>query len=109
MMFNYPSFGLRPRTYPYKYYNYSAYRNRYNNHFSISRQIPIKENPEGKENPIEKFSENRNYCKDDQFLSILGIKLYFDDLIILALLFFLYNEGVKDDGLFICLILLLLS
>ncbi len=42
-------------------------------------------------------------------LEILGISLYLDDLIILGLLFFLYQEGVKDDMLFLSLILLLLS
>ena len=42
-------------------------------------------------------------------LEILGISLYLDDLIILGLLFFLYKEGVKDDMLFLSLILLLLS
>ncbi len=38
-----------------------------------------------------------------------GIKLFFDDLIIIALIIFLYNEDVKDQFLFIALILLLLS
>lgn len=42
-------------------------------------------------------------------LEILGISLYLDDLIILGLLFFLYQEGVKDEMLFLSLILLLLS
>jgi len=40
---------------------------------------------------------------------IFGIKLYFDDLLLICLIFFLYNEGVKDTFLFIALILLLIS
>ena len=40
---------------------------------------------------------------------ILGFKIYFDDLLILCLLFFLYQEGIKDQYLFISLILLLIS
>lgn len=40
---------------------------------------------------------------------IWGIKLYSDDILIMGLLFFLYTEGVKDEMLFICLILLLLG
>lgn len=40
---------------------------------------------------------------------IFGIKLYFDDILLIALIFFLYNEGVEDNLLFISLILLLLS
>lgn len=46
---------------------------------------------------------------DEPILEILGISLYLDDLIILGLLFFLYQEEVKDDMLFLILILLLLS
>lgn len=40
---------------------------------------------------------------------IFGIQLYLDDIIILGLLFFLYQEGVQDEMLYIALILLLLS
>jgi len=46
---------------------------------------------------------------DSDFFEIMGIKLYLDDIIIIGLLFFLYNEGVKDQFLFISLILLLMS
>lgn len=46
---------------------------------------------------------------DEPVIEILGISLYLDDLIILGLLFFLYQEGVKDDMLFLSLVLLLLS
>ena len=52
---------------------------------------------------------NSNSSNNQIFLSILGIDLYFDDLLILCLLFFLYQEGVKDEMLFICLLLLLLT
>ena len=40
---------------------------------------------------------------------IFGITLHFDDILLICLLFFLYNEGVNDQLLFISLILLLLS
>lgn len=46
---------------------------------------------------------------DKNCFEIFGITLYFDDILIICLLFFLYNEGVKDQLLFISLILLLLS
>ena len=46
---------------------------------------------------------------DEPALEILGIQLYLDDIIILGLLFFLYKEGVKDEMLFLSLILLLLT
>lgn len=46
---------------------------------------------------------------ENNYIEIMGIKLYFDDLLLICLIFFLYNEGVKDTYLFISLILLLLS
>lgn len=46
---------------------------------------------------------------EEPIFEILGIELYLDDIIILGLLFFLYQEGVQDEMLFISLILLLLS
>ena len=65
-------------------------------------------------NPVSECCEESN-CNEQteqenrEFFEIMGIKLYFDDILIICLLFFLYNEGVQDDGLFIALILLLLS
>lgn len=47
--------------------------------------------------------------KEEPLLEISGRKLYLDDLIILSLLFFLYEEDVKDDMLFMLLILLLVG
>jgi len=44
-----------------------------------------------------------------EYFEIFGIKLYIDDIILIALLFFLYQEGVKDNLLFISLVMLLLS
>lgn len=51
------------------------------------------------------FSSNT----DQAIFELFGISLYLDDIIILGLLYFLYQEEVKDDMLFLCLILLLLS
>ena len=47
--------------------------------------------------------------KEEPLLEVPGRKLYLDDLIILSLLFILYKEDVKDDMLFIVLILLLIT
>ena len=38
---------------------------------------------------------------ENNYIEILGIKLYFDDLLIICLILCLYNEGVKDQFLFI--------
>lgn len=47
--------------------------------------------------------------EDFEYFEIFGIKLYLDDVIIICMLIFLYNEGVKDQFLFISLVMLLLS
>lgn len=49
-----------------------------------------------------------NYSSNEYF-EIFGLKLHFDDLLIICILFFLYQEDVKDTYLYISLILLLLS
>lgn len=54
-------------------------------------------------------TDNFNSCEYEQFINIFGFKLYFDDLLILALLFFLYKEEIKDESLYVALILLLLT
>ncbi len=45
---------------------------------------------------------------DEPIFEVFGIQLYLDDIIILGLLFFLYQEEVQDEMLYIVLILLLL-
>ncbi len=56
--------------------------------------------------------ENNNYNNNKyntMLFNFFGLKLYFDDILLICLIFFLYNEGTKDDDLLIVLILLLLS
>lgn len=53
-------------------------------------------------------SENRSDA-EKPFLEFMGISLYFDDILILCLLFFLYQEGVEDMFLYVVLFLLLMS
>lgn len=55
------------------------------------------------------FSCDDNYYSDTEYFNILGFSLHIDDLLILALLFFLYQEGIDDIYLYISLVLLLLS
>lgn len=69
---------------------------------SETRKIPSKNNPISFH--FEGFSD-----PNQVIFEVLGIKLYLDDIIILGLLFILYQEEVKDEMLFISLILLLLS
>ncbi len=55
----------------------------------------------------EKNKSNNN--TDDYLFDLFGLKIYNDDILLVSLIYFLYSEGVKDDSLFIVLILLLLS
>lgn len=55
------------------------------------------------------FGNHTSSSSNDDFIEILGLKLHFDDLIIICLLFFLYKEGVHDNMLFLALILLLIT
>ena len=52
---------------------------------------------------------NSKSINDTYFFELFGLKLYFDDVLLICLMFFLYNEGVRDNELFLSLILLLLS
>ena len=58
--------------------------------------------------------ENNNLLISNPFMNIngfeiFGIKLNIDDIILIGLLFILYTEGVKDEMLYIALILLLIT
>lgn len=46
---------------------------------------------------------------DSEYIELFNIKFYFDDLLIICLLFFLYKEDVKDETLYAILILLLIT
>jgi len=59
-------------------------------------------------NNLDTTTANIEYNSTEYF-EIFGLKLHFDDLLIITLLFFLYQEDVKDTYLYIALILLLLS
>lgn len=117
-MANFPFFGS-----PYHNYYYNYYQ-RYHNHekSEISNSPKLVSNVHvAKEEKHENRSSTTTSFGPVQFhfdalsnleepiLEIVGIQLYLDDLIILGLLFFLYQEGVKDEILFISLVLLLLS
>ena len=86
------------------YYN-SNYYNKYpNKPTSFNKNKPKLE-------PVDTIETQKNNSKnnDDYFFELFGLKLYFDDVLLICLIFFLYQEGVKDEELFISLVLLLLS
>lgn len=94
MMFNFPFYPPFYRRYPRHYYN---------GYYATNKIAP----PPKVCEPIEERSKTTD--DDVQCFEILGIKLYFDDILLICLIFFLYNEGVKDQSLFLSLIMLLLS
>ena len=78
--------------------NFKTSSSQYKNHHSkVNYSLPITIH-------FDNFSNS-----DNPILELFGIKLYLDDIMILCLLFLLYKENVKDEMLFIALILLLLS
>lgn len=112
-MFNFPFFN-----YPYSY-PYYRYYNSYNPNSKIgtnNNQLNKQEIKEEKKDSITNSEEisnttdSRSYSSADQAIfEILGIKLYLDDLIIIGLLFFLYQQNVHDETLYMILFLLLFS
>lgn len=107
------------------YNNYYRYYRPYPPHISktsspvekeLEEDKPLNETEEEKEKSSRFYSFGPINFKNPFFtdveepiFEILGIQLYLDDIIILGLLFFLYQEGVQDEMLFIALILLLVS
>ena len=115
-MGRFSSFGF-----PYQYYN-PYRRNTFNNNYKSHIPTPdanishttITEQaescpPSKQERP--KLERSIKQAKSDEavWLDLFGIKLFFDDVLILSLLFFLYKEEVKDEGLFLALVMLLIS
>ena len=73
-----------------------------------SRPIPLPVLPEDTASKKDE-EEKRNTQDDVRHIDILGLRLNFDDILIVGLLYFLYTEGVDDKELFISLILLLIG
>lgn len=97
----------------YSKYNYYPYYNRKKNspkseYLNEQQNYNCKSNTQ---NLIATSSEKNDKLEKDSkvLFEIFGIKLYYDDILLISLIFFLYKEGVKDQYLFISLILLLLS
>ena len=98
--FNFPYFYNKK--YPYYQNNRNIYdHNSAKNNSNSNNNIPKK--AENSEN-FKSHSESPDY-----FFEIFGLKLHFDDVLIMCILFFLYKEDVHDEELFLCIILLLLS
>lgn len=116
MMYPYPFFGFPPFRRPYPYHsNYSLHNTNvkkqnsevnpsFPNSFSNSHTISRPDSNTASSQHLQNSDDEQEEC-----FEIFGLKLHFDDLLLIALLFFLYREEVKDSYLYMALILLLLS
>lgn len=94
--------------------NTSGFRNREtrrNENKDLRNKTEHKYKERAYDNKQPSVNDNSSMLNDDTNIvfEIFGIKLHYDDILLICLIFFLYNEGVKDESLFIALILLLLS
>ena len=102
--------------YPYRFYppyrfSPSYYRTNYNpnkKNKDINRETQYKKEKIYDDEKRHKIQNKSQYSSNPMF-ELFGIQLYFDDILLISLIFFLYTEGVQDQFLFIALILLLLS
>ena len=130
-MFNFPYFGYPYHNPYYKYYRSpNSYVNIQRNAYTSQLTETSEENSTTSQNSIDNkaiykeenfendYKENvqracnsldNNNESDKPIFELFGIKLYSDDLIILAVLFLLYEQNVKDEMLYIILFLLLFS
>ena len=110
----YPYYNRYPQN-PIFYHEPEVHNTSSNDIENSDKDTDIKDTSNTRESPRYNsfgpihFQNPLSLDEDDPVLEIFGIKLYLDDLIILGILFFLYKEGVKDEMLFLSLILLLLS
>lgn len=107
---NFPKFSAMP-TYAHEtpdYRSKSNYRNFYANNNYDSR-CPSTDKSNNKIDNLKNTDSNRSESGNyEPVFNLLGINLYFDDILILCLLFFLYTEQANDFSLYLALIFLLM-
>ena len=113
MPFYYPFFcpnNKRNNNSNFNNFNFQKMQNNNFNYFE-KNQINSKkiEKNQKKSEKLENDNFSDNFDEYNYYFNLFGLNLYFDDILIICILFFLYNEHVHDEELFLCLILLLLS
>ena len=98
---------FHPPFYNPPYFYNPTYRRNYINNYERKQPNINKKDSDNSTNKVSNY-DTRN-SNNNEFIEIFGIKLFFDDILILCLLFFLYKQNVNDPLLFIALLLLLLS
>lgn len=100
-------YNLNPNLYKNTHLKYKKNTTQASNSDSSHTNINSN-NLQNKEPSINKKNNSKNNS-DNCFFELFGLKLYFDDVLLISLLFILYEEGIDDAELFFSLILLLLS
>lgn len=101
--------------FPYYYNPYYQNFNKHKNNLNSTSYLVNCENEKSSTKSTTLEAENKNSTKtcsssfEEPIFEIFGIRLFMDDILILCLLYFLYEENVKDEILFIVLLLLLIS
>lgn len=126
MVANYPYFGLpnymryvnsnycspndvKPRIVePCKRFDMPNSRQYYQSFYNKKKSAYSANSQKRNFSPAKAKLENCKTC-DSPVFSLLGIDLYFDDVLLVLIIFFLYTENVNDPYLFITLVLLLLT
>ena len=98
---------FHPPFYNPPYFYNPTYRRNYINNYERKQSNINKKNSDNSTNKVSNYDTRSS--NNNEFIEIFGIKLFFDDILILCLLFFLYKQNVNDPLLFIALLLLLLS
>ena len=69
------------------------------------REIPMPNESEDSAEPGQRFPK----AGKPSFLDFIKSRMHFEELLLLALIFLLFEEGIDDDFLFILLIYILLT
>lgn len=97
--------------------------NSYNGRINKSNNAPFRNNQPNKKRNNKQLYNNKNSPKSPSniktfpssntdsapLFNLFGIQLYFDDILLICIILFLYNEKIEDNYLLIALVLLLLS
>ena len=97
------TYNLKPKSCKNAYYKSNE------NLTQIKKAETIYSNKDSTNVKEDKSLKNKKNNSQNYFFELFGLKLYYDDILLISLLFFLYEENVKDNELFFSIILLLLS
>jgi hypothetical protein len=114
MIYNYPYFGFPNyygqvnNTIKHSSNNCANYNTSFNNCPPYSS---IKKNSTASYKNETSYYENKEKKETSQspFLTLLGIPFYFDDILLICVILFLYSEDIDDSYLMLVLLLLLMS